>query len=141
LLSKLADKYKINVAIHDHPAPSLYWDPDFVLAAIKGQSQRIGACADIGHWVRSGLDPLACIKKLEGHIIELHVKDLNEKSADAHDVIWGTGISDIAGILKELRGQQFKGAFFAEYEYHWENSTPEVAAGIRYFREVAAGLR
>ena len=50
LLSKLCDEYKINIAIHDHPKPSHYWSPDIVLAAVNGQSKRIGSCADTGHW-------------------------------------------------------------------------------------------
>ena len=49
-----------------------------VLAAIKGRTPLMGACADVGHWMRSGLDPVECLKKLEGHIICLHFKDLNE---------------------------------------------------------------
>jgi sugar phosphate isomerase/epimerase len=140
MLSELADKYKINIAIHNHPPPSPYWNPDTLLNAVNGYSKRIGACADIGHWVRSGLEPLDCIKKLKGRIIELHVKDLNEKSADAHDVIWGTGVSNIKGIMEELKRQNFKGDFFAEYEYNWEHSTPDVAASAKYFREVAKKL-
>src|SRR3546814_5686717 len=41
LLSKLSEEYKINVAIHNHPSPRNYWHPDSVLAAIKGQGDRI----------------------------------------------------------------------------------------------------
>src|SRR5690606_14641597 len=97
-------------AIHNHPKPSHYWNPDQVLAAISGASPRVGACADIGHWVRSGLDPIECLKKLEGHIIEFHMKDLNEKGVEeAHDVPWGTGVSNIAGVMKEMKRQGFKG--------------------------------
>lgn len=140
MLSKLADRYKVNIAIHNHPQPSPYWHPDTLLNAVKGLSKRIGACADIGHWVRSGLDPLECIKKLKGRIIELHVKDLNERSMDAHDVIWGTGISDIKGIMKELKRQRFKGEFFAEYEYNWERNVIDVAACVSYFRSVIKDL-
>ncbi len=140
MLSKLADKYKINIAIHNHPQPSPYWHPDTLLNAVKGLSKRIGACADIGHWVRSGLEPLECIKKLKGRIIELHVKDLNEKTKEAHDVIWGTGVSDIKGIMKELKRQRFKGAFLAEYEYNWERNVVDVAASVNYFRSVVMEL-
>ena len=136
MLSKLCDRYKINLAIHNHPRPSLYWEPEIVLNSIKGLSKRLGACADVGHWVRSGLDPLESIKKLKGHIIELHFKDLNEKSKDAHDVPWGTGICQVEDILKELKKQRFKGAFMAEYEYKWEHNTPEVDISAKYFREV-----
>lgn len=136
LLSKLCEEFKINLAIHNHPEPSHYWNPDVVLAALKGQSKRIGACADIGHWVRSGLDPVECLKKLEGHVIQLHFKDLNEKNnKKAHDVHWGTGVSNVAGVLAELKRQNFKGVISAEYEYNWYNSVPDVTASVKYFRE------
>ncbi|MBA4168087.1 MAG: sugar phosphate isomerase/epimerase [Chitinophagaceae bacterium] len=134
MISKLCDEYKINIAIHDHPKPSHYWSPEIVLKAIQGQSSRIGACADIGHWVRSGLDPVECLKKLSGHIKGLHFKDLNEKSPEAHDVPWGTGISDVASVIRELKRQGFKGPISAEYEYNWDNNTPDVTASVKYFR-------
>jgi len=141
LVSNLADEYNINVAFHNHPNPSHYWNPDTVLNAIKGRSRHLGACADIGHWVRSGLDPVECLKKLEGHIIELHFKDLNEKSRDAHDVPWGTGVSNVDGVLAELKRQNFKGLFSVEYEYAWEHSTPLVTESVKHFREVANRLK
>jgi len=136
LLSKLCDEYKINIAIHNHPYPSRYWNPDIVLAAIKGQSKRIGACADIGHWVRSGLDPVECLKKLEGHVLHLHMKDLNEKSNKmAHDVPWGTGVSNVEGVIQELKRQRFHGMISAEYEYNWYKNVPDVTASVKYFRK------
>lgn len=136
LLSKLCDEYQINLAIHNHPEPTHYWNPDIVLAALKGQSKRIGACADIGHWVRSGIDPVEGLKKLEGHVIQLHVKDLNEKgNKKAHDVHWGTGVSNINGVIAELKRQNFKGLLSAEYEYNWFNSVPDVTVSAKNFRE------
>ena len=33
-----------------------------LLDLCKGRGKRIGACCDTGHWVRSGLDPVACLK-------------------------------------------------------------------------------
>lgn len=135
LVSKLCDEYQINAALHNHPTPSRYWNPDVVIAAMQGQSKRLGACADIGHWVRSGLDPVECLKKLNGHVIQLHFKDLNEKSKNAHDVHWGTGVSNVDGVLAELKRQNFKGVLSAEYEYNWENSAPDVTASVQYFRE------
>ena len=135
LLSKLCDEFKINLAIHNHPEPSHYWNPDIVLAALKGQSKRIGSCADIGHWVRSGLDPVECLKKLDGHVIQLHFKDLNEKGKNAHDVHWGMGVANVDGVIKELKKQKFKGVLSAEYEYNWNNSVPDVTASVKYFRD------
>ena len=140
VVEKLAKEYNIKVAIHEHPKPNFYWNPETVLAAVKGRSPLLGACADVGHWVRSGLDPVECLKKLEGRVIALHFKDLNEKSLKAHDVPWGTGISNVRGMMEELKRQNFKGAFCVEYEYKWDNSTPEIAQCVKFFNDTCAEL-
>lgn len=141
LISRLCDEYEIYVAIHNHPKPSHYWNPDVVLAAIKGSSARMGVCADVGHWIRSGLDPIECLKKLEGHVIEFHMKDLNEKGVrGAHDLPWGTGISNIAAIMQEMKRQNFKGVISIEYEYGWDNNVPMVKASAAYFNKTVKKL-
>jgi len=140
-LEKLCDEYKINLALHNHPkGHSRYWNPDIVLDVCKGRSKRIGACADTGHWVRSGLNPIQQLKKLEGRIISLHFKDLNKYGEGAHDVPWGTGVSDVDGMLAELHRQQLKAVFSIEYEYNWTGSVPEIAQCVTYFDKVAAKL-
>jgi len=177
LVSKLADEYKINVAFHDHPRPSRYWHPDTLIKYTAGYSIRLGSCADIGHWVRSGLDPVEMLKKLRGRVLELHMKDLHEKPSEEyaafllsrppagtgnqnrqpgsgaqpasqpqqkrpqmpagpHDVIWGTGVSNVKGVLKELKAQNFKGPIIAEYEYDWNNNAPAIAESFRYVKDV-----
>ncbi len=133
LIEKLCEEYKINVAIHNHPKPSWYWNPETVLKVCKGRSKRIGACADTGHWMRSGLVPVQQIKKLEGRIISFHFKDLNKYGPGAHDVPWGTGKADVRAILQEVLRQGIKAVFSIEYEYHWETSLPEIAQCVKYF--------
>ncbi len=141
MLDKLCQEYKINIAIHNHPRPSHYWNPDTVLKVCQGRSKYIGACADTGHWMRSGINPLEAIKKLKGRIISLHIKDLNKfGDPNAHDVIWGTGVGDFKEILAELDKQNFKGVFSIEYEYNWDKSMPELAGCIANFNKVAAEL-
>jgi sugar phosphate isomerase/epimerase len=133
-VEKLCKEYNIKVAIHDHPkGHSIYWNPDAVLAAIKGRTPLMGACADVGHWMRSGLDPVECLKKLDGHIICLHFKDLNEMGPKAHDVPWGTGVGKVKEMMTELKRQNFHGAFCVEYEYHWDNSSLEIAQCVKFF--------
>src|SRR6478609_8652606 len=100
----------------------------------------MGACADIGHWIRSGLDPLECLKKLAGRIITLHFKDLNETGPNAHDVPWGTGIGKTKELMAELKRQNFRGVFCVEYEYNWENSSPEIAQSIKFFNKICDEL-
>jgi len=140
LVEKLCKEYNIKVAIHNHPRPSRYWNPDTVLEAVKGRSPLLGACADTGHWMRSGLDPVECLKKLEGRVICLHFKDLAERSRNTHDVPWGTGAGDVKGMMTELKRQGFHGVFGIEYESDWLNSSPAIAEGIQFFNATCATL-
>jgi len=100
----------------------------------------MGACADVGHWVRSGLDPVECLKKLDGHVIAVHFKDLAEKDPNTHDVPWGTGVCNSKGLLEELKRQHFKGAICVEYEYNWYNSSPEIAQSVKFYNDTCAQL-
>jgi sugar phosphate isomerase/epimerase len=142
MLDRLCQEYKISIAIHNHPKPSGYWNPDTVLGVCKGRSKWIGACADTGHWMRSGLNPLEALKKLKGRIVSLHLKDLKEfGKREAHDVVWGTGVGDVKVMLAELHRQNFKGVFSIEYEHNWEKSLPEIRQCVQYFNKVASELK
>jgi len=113
LMDKLAGEYGIKFALHNHPkGASQYWSPDIVLAAIQGYPN-IGDCADTGHWARSNLVPVECLKKLEGHVFHFHFKDLGANKVDKP---WGTGVNDARGQLEEAKRQNFKGCFSIEYE-------------------------
>jgi sugar phosphate isomerase/epimerase len=157
-VEKLCKEYNIKVGIHNHPKPSRYWNPDTVLEAVKDRTPLMGSCADTGHWLRSGLEPLECLKKLDGRVIALHFKDLvpdeskpqdgaptgkKKKKSEAkrmHDVPWGTGVANSAGMMAELKRQNFHGAYCVEYEYHWTNSMPEVAECAKFFNATCAKL-
>ena len=139
LIEKLVKEYDIMVAFHNHPRqPSnpgyRMWDPNYILSVVKDRDPRIGCCADTGHWVRSNLKPVECLRILKGRVVCSHLKDLNEMGPTAHDVPYGTGVSDIPGILEELKAQGFGGTLSIEYEYHWENSSSEVGQCIGFVR-------
>lgn len=139
MIERLVKEYDIKVGIHNHPKRSndpnyKNWDPNYVLSLVKNRDPRIGSTADTGHWVRSGIKPVDALKILEGRIISSHLKDLNKFEPEAHDVPYGTGVSDIKGILDELRRQNFQGNLSMEYEYHWKNSLPELAQCVEYVR-------
>ncbi len=142
MIDKLCNEYKVGVAIHNHPKPSHYWDPNTVMKVCQGRSKWIGACADTGHWTRSNLDPLKAVQMLgkAGKIRSFHFKDLNKFGGDAHDVPWGTGVSKPREILTELARMGFEGTFSIEYEYNWDNSVPEIAKCVEWFKKTAAEL-
>jgi sugar phosphate isomerase/epimerase len=140
LIEKMVKEYNIKVAIHNHPKRAnnpeyKYWDPQYVLSLVKDRDLRIGAAADTGHWVRSGIKPMDALKVLEGRIVSVHLKDLNEFSPKGHDVPYGQGVSEIRAVLDELRRQRFGGNISIEYEYNWDNSVPEIAQCISFVRE------
>jgi hypothetical protein len=113
-IEKLVKEYDIKVGYHDHPKrPNdesyRMWDPNYILSLVKDRDPRIGSCADTGHWVRSGLKPVDCLRILKGRIMSSHLKDLHEFSRNGHDVPYGQGKSDVPGILAEFKAQKFDG--------------------------------
>jgi sugar phosphate isomerase/epimerase len=134
MIDSLAGLYKIKIAIHEHAkGKSIYWHPDSVLEALKNHSN-FGVCADLGHWERSGLNPTECLKKLEGKILGVHLKDIHESNnTEARDVIVGQGVIDFPSVVDELKRQQFKGIVHVECEHKMENNLAEVIEGIKYF--------
>ena len=138
-MEKMVKEFDMKVGFHNHPkrdndANYKVWDPNYVLSIVKDRDQRIGACADTGHWVRSGIKPIDAIKILKGRVVSSHLKDLHEFAPSGHDVPYGTGVSDIAAILTELKAQGFTGSLSIEYEHNWDKSLPEVAQCVGYVR-------
>ncbi|CAN5816766.1 hypothetical protein BH10BAC2_BH10BAC2_26660 [soil metagenome] len=141
MIDSLAGVYGIKVAIHEHANPNPYWHPDSVLAAINGHPN-IGACGDVGHWGRSGLDPVECLKKLEGHIYGVHLKDIKVFNQEhAEDTVVSKGVLNFPAIFAELKRQQFKGMMSIEQESNWLNSLPDVTGTVKYYNEQVAKLK
>lgn len=141
MIDSMAGSYGIKVAIHDHPKPNAYWSPDSVLAAISGHPN-IGACADIGHWARNGLNPTECLKKLEGHVYGVHLKDIVKfDDTKAADTVVGKGVIDFPPIFQELKRQNFKGMFSIEHESNWYHSLPDVIETVKFYNEQVAKLK
>ncbi|MCC7377051.1 MAG: sugar phosphate isomerase/epimerase [Verrucomicrobiales bacterium] len=139
-IEKLAVEFDLGVAFHNHPGdyknPNYkVWSPHYIAGLVEGRDKRLGACADTGHWTRSGIKPVEALRILKGRIISSHLKDLNEFGVrDAHDVPYGQGKSDLKAVLDEFKAQGFKGNISIEYEYNWDNSVPEVTQCIDFVR-------
>ena len=141
MVDSMAGSYGIKVAIHDHPKPNVFWSPDSVLAATNGHPN-IGSCADIGHWARNGLNPVDCLKKLEGHIYGVHLKDITKfNDTQAADTVIGKGVIDFPSIFQELKRQHFSGMFSIEHESNWYHSVPDVIETVQFYNEQVAKLK
>ncbi|MCF8453744.1 MAG: sugar phosphate isomerase/epimerase, partial [Pedobacter sp.] len=81
-----------------------------------------------------GLNPVECLKKLEGNILGVHLKDIHQSNnPDANDVVIGNGVINFPAIIDEFKRQQFKGVIHVECEHKMENNLAEVIAGKNYF--------
>lgn len=139
VIEKMVKEYDIAMAIHNHPKrpndPSYkYWDPEYIMSLVKNRDKRMGACADTGHFARSGLKVVDVLKKLEGRIISGHLKDIRPFSARGADVPYGTGESDLAAALKELERQKIRGNISVEYESNLQNNVGDVGQCIGFVR-------
>ena len=139
----LVKEYDIKVGFHDHPKKDdkpdyRMWDPNYILEVCKGRDARIGSCADTGHWVRSGLKPVDCIRILGKRVVSSHLKDLHEAAASGHDVPFGTGVSDVKGILDEYKALGFVGPISIEYEHKMEDNLAEAKLCIEFVRGYGA---
>jgi sugar phosphate isomerase/epimerase len=140
VMEKFVKDMDLYVAIHNHPKqpknPNYkVWDPKYVLELVSPFDKRIGACADTGHWVRSGIKPVDAMKILKGRIHASHLKDLNQfGEPHGHDVPYGTGVSDVPAILEEFRKQNYQGHLSIEYEINGDGPLEDVAACIGFVR-------
>jgi sugar phosphate isomerase/epimerase len=139
LIEKLVKEFDIKVGIHEHKRREndpgyKVWDPNYVLSVVKDRDSRIGACADTGHWATSGLKPLDFIKILHGRVVSVHLKERKEIGKEIPDSVYGTGVSNIKGILDELKSQGFDGPLTIEYENNWEHSVPDVTQCVDFIR-------
>lgn len=132
--NRLAAKYKVKVALHCHPKPSShYWHPDSTVAAMNGR-QHIGAWPDIGHWARNGVYIQDAMKKVEGRIWGLHLKDIKEfDNTAAEDTLLGLGVCDIPAVMNELKRQKFKGVVSIEYEVNPHKNMSEMQQNVLYY--------
>jgi sugar phosphate isomerase/epimerase len=143
LIEKLIKEYDIAAGIHCHPKRAnkpdyKLWDPNYVFSLVRDRDRRFGVCADVGHWTRSNVDAVAGLKIFEGRVISVHLKDIVESgNPDAPDLPLGLGVTNVKGILRELRRQNFDGNISIEYERDWENTVPDIAQCVGYVRGFA----
>jgi sugar phosphate isomerase/epimerase len=127
-LNDLVQEFDIRIAIHNHGPRHRYNKVVDVLQAIEGRDERIGACADLGHYIRSGELATDVIRQLKGRLYGIHLKDFAEMKADAKGVILGQGHLNVPAVFAALRQVGFPadGAMSLEYEENPENPIADI---------------
>jgi len=128
-LDELVKEFDIRIAIHNHGPGHRYNKVVDVLRAIENRDARIGACADLGHFIRSGENATEVVRLLKGRLYGIHLKDFAEMKGDAQGVILGKGHLDVQGVIDALLAVEFPsdGALSLEYEENPEDPIAEIA--------------
>lgn len=127
-LDGLVKEFDIRVAIHNHGPGHRYNRVVDVLKAIEGHDERIGACADLGHFIRSGENPIEVIRLLKGRLYGIHLKDFAEMKQKSEGVILGRGHLDVEGVFLAMQSIGFpeNGALSLEYEENPSNPLDDI---------------
>lgn len=127
-LDELVKEFDIRVAIHNHGPNARYNKAIDVIQAIEGHDERIGACADLGHFIRSGQQPVEVIRLLKGRLYGIHLKDFAEMKDKTKGVILGKGHLNVPAVFDALVKVGFPadGALSLEYEENPENPIEDI---------------
>ncbi len=141
LVNRKVKQYDIEVAIHNHgPGDKIYPTPASAYERIKDLDKRIGLCNDIGHTLRIGSDPIASAKKYADRLLDVHIKDVTEATAEGKNVEVGRGVIDIPKFLKTLIKIRYSGIVSFEYEKDPEDPLAGLAESVGYVRGVLAAI-
>lgn len=138
-LDKLVAEYDIRIAIHNHGPGARYDKVDSVLRAVKDRHPNIGACADLGHFIRSAEDPVRVINLLEGRLFGVHLKDFDAPRGNAKGCVFGKGLLDVTGVFKALKKVNFPpdACLALEYEENAQDPTEDLKQCLAVAEESA----
>lgn len=141
-LDDLVKEFDIRIAIHNHGPTHRYNKVVDVLEAIEKHDARIGACADLGHFLRSGERPTEVIRLLAGRLYGIHLKDFAEMQDKTKGVILGQGHIDVPAVFAALEQARFPadGALSIEYEENPRDPVAEIRQCIEAARDAMAAV-
>ncbi len=137
LVNEKVIETNVKVAIHNHgPGDDLYPIPSVIMRKIRHLDKRVGICHDIGHTIRFGKDHLEETRACEDRLYDVHLKDVNEASADGHSVEIGRGIIDIPAFIELLEENEYQGVLGLEYEKDEDDPFSGLAESVGYTRGI-----
>lgn len=139
-LDRLVKEFDVRVAIHNHGPRHRYNKAIDVLNACEPYDQRIGACADLGHFIRSGEDAVQVIRLLGSRLYGIHLKDFAEMKDKTRGVILGEGHLDVEGVFAALAHVKFPadGCLSLEYEENEKDPIDDIRQCLEIASKAAA---
>ena len=128
VVTKLADEYGINLAIHNHGGYHWLGNSEVLEHVFNITSPRIGLCLDTAWALDASQDPVKMAEKFASRLYSVHIKDfVFDKAGLPEDVVVGTGNLKLPELLKTVKKSGFTGNMILEYEGDVENPVPALA--------------
>jgi len=110
-----------------------------VLTAVKNMDARMGLCMDIGHTARTGTDIVKAARDAGLRLLDMHAKDLRDRSDKDSQCIVGEGVLPIPALFQTLSDIGYAGFVNLEYEIDADDPLPGMKQSFAYMRGVLAG--
>lgn len=141
LVNQKVKEYDIKVAIHNHgPGDKVYPLPSTAYERVRDLDRRIGLCNDIGHTMRSGVDPSESARKYADRLLDVHIKDVTAAEAKGSTCEIGRGVIDIPKFIRTLVEIDYAGIVSFEYEKDESDPMPGLAESVGYVHGVMASI-
>jgi sugar phosphate isomerase/epimerase len=128
---------RLTFGIHNHwfPQKFPYESAEDVLHVLSTLSSTVGATLDVGQMAACGHDPVDAVRRLQARLKLVHLKDVQAAGAE-HNVVLGTGIANIPGVMQELKKIGFPHLVAIEFEKD-TNDNEDMREQIAYARKLA----
>ena len=141
IIEQMASTYDIKVAIHNHGPEDKWWPkPQDAYTAIRSRDKRLGLCIDVGHTMRTGVDPVQACRECRDRLYDMHMKDLRVRTDKDSQVEVGRGVLDVPALFKALIEIGYRGQVGLEYEINAKDPLAGVAESMAYMRGVLAAI-
>jgi sugar phosphate isomerase/epimerase len=133
---KLAERYGINLAIHNHGGKHWLGSAQILQALFARLSPRIGLMLDTAWALDAGENPVRMAEIFAGRLYGLHLKDFTfDRARKPQDTIIGTGNLDLPALHKIAENKGFTGEMILEYEGDVENPIPALRSCVEQYRK------
>jgi inosose dehydratase len=127
----------LRTALHPHWGLAIASGPDIDRLL---ESSDVGLCLDTGHAYLAGADPVGVARAAKGRVLHVHLKDVDAAKAervrngevpfreaviDGLFVPLGEGGVDIAGVIKVLEDDGYRGWYVLEQDVSLKSDPPE----------------